>query len=246
MQLLAFLLMLYGSIFGCGLAQAQVQVQTVQAQDYDAYWLWAGVKSRPYLKQAKTLYVLQGQVEETGAPLHPRVRLIAQGGAITKISNDRLWLVYRAHNLRWTPAIYAQILQRIARWQRAGNVVAGIQIDFDSATKHLDEYAVFLADLRRRLPKEYRLGITGLLDWSSQGDPAALAALGGVVDEVILQTYQGRHTIEGYQDYLTHLDRIHTPFKIGIVENGEWQPPAALATNPYFQGYVVFLINPDI
>jgi hypothetical protein len=98
--------------------------------------------------------------------------------------------------------------------------VVGIQIDFDARTLHLDEYADFLADLRMRLPAGCRLSVTGLLDWSSQGDPAALDALDGVVDEVVLQTYQGRHTIPGYGAYMAGLGRLKLPFKIGLVQDG--------------------------
>lgn len=224
------------------LAHSKVAAQTVNAQDYDSFWLWAGVTPQPVLANAKTVYVLQGQVD---IPDHGdrAVRMIAQGGAIGKIRNDELWLVYRAHTLRWTPAITDQILSRLKRWQAAGNKVKGVQIDFDSATRHLDEYAVFLRDFRTKLPPEQQLGITGLLDWSSERDAASLNAMSGVVDEVILQTYQGRHTIPGYQSYLARTDTLKIPFKIGLVQGGEWQAPDHLVGSAYFKGYVVFLKN---
>ena len=60
----------------------------------------------------------------------------------------------------------------LVRWQAAGNHVAGLQIDFDAATRGLGSYAAFLAQLRRRLPGHYRLSVTGLMDWSAHGDPA--------------------------------------------------------------------------
>ncbi len=43
--------------------------QTVRAEDYDAFWVWAGVAPQPLLAGAKTIYILQGQVEagDTGA-----------------------------------------------------------------------------------------------------------------------------------------------------------------------------------
>ncbi len=63
----------------------------------------------------------------------------------------------------------------------------------------------FLSDLRRQLPAKYRLSITGLLDWSANGDPEKLAALGNMVDEIVVQTYQGRKTIPGYENYLARL-----------------------------------------
>jgi len=216
---------------------------TVKAADYDAFWLWAGVKPQPALRQARTLYILQGQVAPR-SDADDEGRLIAQGGAVAHLRGVEVWLDYRAHTLRWSPAVYAQILARLSRWRAAGDPVAGLQIDFDSRTRHLADYAAFLRDLRARLPPGCRLSITGLLDWSSQGDSAALDALGGVVDEVVLQTYQGRHTIPGYGAYVARLSRMTVPFKIGLVEGGDWTAPPDLAANPLFKGYVVFLKNP--
>lgn len=222
---------------------APASAGVVQAADYDAFWLWGGVKPQAALAGASTLYILQGQV----APLSDKDdvgRLIAQGGAVPHRRRGEIWLDYRAHTLRWSPAVYGQILARLQRWRAAGDPVVGLQIDFDSGTRHLADYAAFLRDLRTRLPADCRLSITGLLDWSSQGDSAALGALGGVVDEVVLQTYQGRHTIPGYQAYLARLSRMTIPFRIGLIEGGEWTAPPDLAANPWFRGYVVFLKNP--
>ena len=88
-----------------------------------------------------------------------------------------------------------------------------------------------------------KLSITGLLDWSSQGDSAALNGLGEIVDEVVLQTYQGRKTIPGYAAYLDSLEQLTIPFKIGLAQGGQWSAPPTLAANPNFRGYVVFLLN---
>jgi hypothetical protein len=33
------------------------------------------------------------------------------------------------------------------------------------------------------------------------------------------------------------------PFKIGLVQGGEWQAPGYLQDSPWFRGYVVFLLN---
>ena len=217
---------------------------TVDAADYDAFWLWAGVAPQPVLAKAKSLYILQGQVGFS--PVDPRARghLIAQGGATPRLRTGRVWIVYRAHTLNWPPEIYGQILRQWRIWRDSGVPVAGIQIDFDARTRHLDQYQAFLRDLRRRLPANCRLSITGLLDWSSQGDSTVLNGLNGVVDEIVLQTYQGRRTIPGYQAYLASLSKLTVPFRIGLAQGGEWSAPASLAANPYFRGYVVFLQNP--
>ena len=225
-----------------GLA-APATAGTERAEDYDAFWLWAGVTPQPALSRARTLYILQGQVAPRSAA-DDEGRLIAQGGAVPHLMRGEIWLDYRVHTLKWSPAVYGQILARLRRWRAAGDPVAGVQIDFDSGTRHLADYAAFLRDLRARLPPDCRLSITGLLDWSSQGDSAALGALGGVVDEVVLQTYQGRHTIPNYQTYMASLSRLRIPFRIGLAEGGDWDAPPGLAANPWFRGYVVFLSNP--
>lgn len=220
------------------LVAASGPTDRVDARHYDAFWLWAGVRPQPVLDRAKRVYILQGQVSTRDT-----VRLIAQRPAIPRIEHADVWMVVRVETLRWPPQIYDQLLVQLERWRAAGNRVVGIQIDFDARTRHLEGYADFLTGLRARLPADCRLGITGLLDWSANGDPAGLDALAGVVDEVVLQIYQGRRVIPGYAGYLARLDRLKLPFRIGLLQNGEWRAPPGLEFNPNFRGYVVFLTN---
>ena len=216
----------------------------VDACDYDAFWLWSGVAPQPVLKQAKTLYILQGQINATRRAPQRGVQLIAQGISVPRLSRGEVWVVYRAHTLHWPERVYTQLLGQVQRWRDAGNPVVGIQIDFDARTQYLHEYADFLRDLRQRLPADLRLSITGLMDWSSNADPAAIAQLKGVVDEVVVQTYQGRQSIPDYAAYLPRMNRLGLPFKIGLIQGGEWDEPGYLQGSEWFRGYVVFLRNP--
>ena len=214
---------------------------TVDAARYRSFWLWAGVKPQPLLKTAKSVYVLEAQIAD--GPQGPR--WVQQRAATPRTAGPEIWLVLRVHTLIWSTAIERQLQARLAAWRSAGNRVVGLQIDFDARTRHLDGYAAFLKRLRAKLPQDTKLGITGLLDWSANGDPDQLAAISGSVDEVVLQAYQGRRTIPGYQGYLAQLKRMNQPFKIGLVQGGEWKEPAALKSNPWFRGYIVFLVNPS-
>ena len=216
---------------------------TVDASKYDAFWLWSGVAPQPVLKHARCVYVLQGQIEAKRGD-ESQVRFIAQGGAVPHHQPVEVWLAYRVHTLHWTPHEYAILLAQLQRWSQAGNKVAGVQIDFDAHTLHLQEYVDFLKGLRRQLPSDYRLGITGLLDWSSHADPDEVNQLRGIVDEVVVQTYQGRHTIENYSAYLPRVAQLTLPFKIGLIQGGTWDAPGYIATSSWFRGYVVFLQNP--
>jgi hypothetical protein len=220
-------------------AAAEARTATVDANHYDAFWLWAGVKPQPVLDRAKAVYLLRAEVKA-----EPTTHIVSQLSATPKIHHADVWMVYRVETLRWSPQVYTHLLSELQGWRAAGNRVVGVQIDFDARTRHLHEYAVFLKDLRSRVPAEYKLGITGLLDWSANGDPAGLDALATVVDEVVLQIYQGRRVIPGYQAYLARLDKVRLPFRIGLLQGGEWSAPPILQQHPYFRGYVVFLQNP--
>ena len=222
------------------LAACSREAQTVNAADYDAFWLWAGVKPQPVLASAKTIYILEGEIRGSKTPTLHSLR-----GGTPRVKHADVWLVYRVETINWGPDIVPQIKSDLARWRRAGARAVGVQIDFDAATRGLDGYAAFLKDLRRQLPPTSKLGITGLMDWSSRADPGGLKAVAGSVDEIIIQTYQGRQTIPGYESYLRQLDGLDIPYKLGLVQGGKWSAPTALKSDEHFKGYVVFLLNPD-
>jgi len=211
----------------------------VNASDYHSFWLWSAVRPQPVLKQASTLYILQGQISDRqGNSL-----FIPQGIRIPRLKQSTVWLTYRVETLHWSDAVVNSITQQIVRWKKQGNTIVGIQIDFDARTLRMQEYVQFLQQLRQQLPRQYALSITGLLDWSNNTSPDTVNKLAGIVDEVVIQTYQGRTTIPNYAAYLPRLATLQLPFKIGLVQHGTWQAPAYLETNPFFHGYVVFLLN---
>lgn len=210
----------------------------VDAADYDAFWLWAGVKPQGVLKGAESVYILDSEYRAA-----TEKRLAVLRPDIPRVQDADIWIVMRAETLDWPEGVYRQLLGRIGRWD-AQNRLVGVQIDFDAQTPALDGYADFLRDLRRRLPPQYKLSITGLLDWSANGDPAHLGALSGVVDEIVLQTYQDRDTIPGYADYFRNISALRIPFRIGLVQGGEWRAPPGVEEHDRFTGYVIFLLNP--
>jgi Protein of unknown function (DUF3142) len=210
----------------------------VDARDYDAFWLWGGVTPQPVLERARIIYLLAGEVRD-GKP----VRYVSLR-ATPRLTGKKVWLVVRTDTLHWPDAAYQVVLAQLEQWRAAGNDVRGLQVDFDARTRHLEEYAHFLEDLRRRLPRNYALSITGLLDWSAHGDLKTLRTLRGTVDEVVIQTYQGRGTIPDYDAYFDRLRDFDLPFRVGLVQGGRWIEPTALRRNPSFKGYVVFLVNP--
>lgn len=219
---------------------AAADASRVRAAEHSAFWLWSGVSGTEEMRQAGTVYLHQGEVNlRRGKPEFERMGL-----PVSRLSFPQIWLTVRFTSLDLTDDITDRLNRLLARWHGSGNRVVGLQIDFDAATRRLAEYADFLTGLREKLPGEYALGVTGLLDWASTGDISTLNRL--PVDELVVQTYQGRHTVEGYARYLPALQQLRIPFRIGLVQHGEWDSryEARLASSPWYRGTVVFMLRP--
>ncbi|WP_263058486.1 DUF3142 domain-containing protein [Pectobacterium sp. F1-1] len=216
----------------------------VDATRYQDFWLWAAVRPQPILHQAQTLYLHQGEV----ARRQGKVVFLRQGIPPSQLRVNRVWLAFRMTTLELSDRHLNRMLKLREKWQRHGNQSVGIQIDFDAKSYQLSGYVAFLTQLRERLPEDCQLSITGLLDWSKTGDVSALNRLQGKLDEVVVQTYQGRSTITNYAEYLPALLKLALPFRVGLVQNGKWEPQwqQRLATSPYYRGEVVFLVNPPL
>ena len=163
-------------------------------------------------------------------------------------SGHPIVMVYRLESTKVLSHLRQQIGQDADAFEARGNRVWGIQIDFDAATQKLGPYGEFLQEVRTALPTHYRLSITGLLDWASQGRLEDLNAWQGLVDEVVFQLYQGRHPIKGYRRYLERLSvrPLSLPFRIGLVERGDYDPEilSVIRRHPAYRGTVIFLLRP--
>ncbi|MTH44786.1 DUF3142 domain-containing protein [Intestinirhabdus alba] len=214
--------------------------EVVITREHPAFWLWSGVRAGDELQNAQIVYLHQGEVLARAGS----VRFQRLGLPVGRLSFPAIWLTVRFATLNVPESVAPQIVQLLRRWQAAGNKVVGLQVDFDAATYRLADYADFLRQLRQHLPPEYALGVTGLLDWAKTGDVATLNAL--PVDELVVQSYQGRRTVADYQKYLPALARLRVPFKLGLVQNGRRDPQAEaqLRRSPWYRGTVVFLLNP--
>ncbi len=221
------------------IAQPQNQTdQRVNAQQYSSFWIWGNISSAAYLHHAKELYILQGEMNWDRAK---RTSVfIPQGIAILQKPQQKIWLVICSHHLNWSEANVEMVIQQ---WKNAGNHIQGLQIDFDAKTQNLQQYAVFLQKIRQQLPQEYRLSITGLMDWTNLQNPNTLTLLRQNIDDIAIQTHRGSTTISNYSAYLAKVAQLQLPYKIGLVQHGQWQAPKHLAQDPNFKSYVVFLLH---
>ncbi|EOE6854306.1 DUF3142 domain-containing protein [Cronobacter sakazakii] len=225
------------------LASTSAWAQATRANDadYRAFWLWSGVRPSAALREAEVIYLHQGDVvTRQGKPAFVRL-----GQPVARLRAPALWLTVRLERLDLTDEMLDTLARLPVRWAQAGNPVTGLQIDFDAATRRIGDYGQFLTRLRARLDGRFALGVTGLLDWAQTGSVEQLNAL--PVDELVVQTYQGRDTVPGYARYLPALLGLRIPFKIGIAQNGEWDKAQekTLAASPWYRGAVIFVMNDE-
>jgi hypothetical protein len=216
-------------------ARGQDCARRVVPADYDQFFVWAGTRPVAVPEHVREIYVLAGEVRRGGPP-----RLVSLNAG-PRTSGPQVWLVVRTDRLDWDEATLRAVLAQMERWQAMGNALAGLQIDFDASTAGLDRYGAFLARVRAALPARWRLSATGLLDWGAHGDPAVLQSLRGTVDELVMQTYRGRHTEPGYAAYFNGIAQLPVRHKVALVAGGVWCAPSVLAQDKLFAGYVVFL-----
>jgi hypothetical protein len=203
-------------------------------------WLWPGAHL-PEQAHVHRLYLLQGFFSARAN------RFIDQGeNARTLYRVGELMLVYRLDALQSSSALMQQINRDLESWKNRGNNLVGVQLDFDSATGELALYENFLREIRAQLPANYQLSITGLMDWiNNSQDSLHLDFL----DEVVLQTYQGTHSVVKLDLYLTRIAQhgvpFAVPFKLGFVEGAPLPQTqlAQIARNPSFRGCVTFLLQ---
>ncbi|WOZ76435.1 DUF3142 domain-containing protein [Kosakonia sacchari] len=223
------------------LAGALLFPSALFAQGKAAYWLWSGVRPTQTLRDADIVYLHQGDVVTVaGQTVFER-----KGLPVNQLTFPRIWLTVRFTTLDVPDALLLRLTRLLARWQAAGNHVVGLQVDFDAATHRLGDYALFLHRLRQTLPADYALGVTGLLDWAKTGSVQTLNAL--PVDELVVQSYQGRSTVANYTAYLPALLALRIPFKLGLVQNGvrDISEEQQLAASPWYRGTVTFMLNPS-
>lgn len=202
------------------------------------YWLWAGITPDLAPPNAE-LYVLQGHFETDSVSS----TFERQGLYPHPIKCSKLFLVYRLEGgFPADDSLLAIFKQQVRRWERHPVKVDGIQLDFDSPTGRLDAYATYLAQIRKILPAQYQLSITGLGDWAMSGSTDAMHDISASVDDIVFQLYQGRSPLPDIDDYLIRLKSYPLAFRVGLL-NGHETPRllTRLARNSHFKGTLYFI-----
>jgi hypothetical protein len=165
------------------------------------FWFWTATDPGSTLRclPVDVIFVHVGDISKEPVPLYLR-----KGGGPSVHWNawavlpDELpaakeyWLVWRYRN-QGVPDVQVapMVAENFARvsWdaRKRGLNIAGIQLDIDSPTASLAEYAGFLRDLRKELRPEAQVSITALFDWFRPG--TKIGDVVAAVDEFVPQFY---------------------------------------------------------
>jgi hypothetical protein len=99
---------------------------------------------------------------------------------------------------------------------------------------NLNEYAYFLSQFRSQLPAQYKLSITGLLDWTNFKEQDTLKLLRQNIDELVIQTYQGTTSIPNYPEYLKRIASLNCLIKLVLCNNGKLYSDLKTVYDPHF------------
>jgi len=89
------------------------------------------------------------------------------------------------------------VIQIFQQWQRQLPDLKGIEIDFDCPRSQLDNYRLFLRELREKIPASVLLSNTALPDWLNSSELPALLAQ---TDESVLQLHAVSDPAQGLFD----------------------------------------------
>jgi hypothetical protein len=203
-----------------------------------SYWLWAGLEASDAPANSE-LYVYQGRIK-TVADMTSYERL---GLYPYPIKSSKLLLVYRLEGGLPDAKDVLDVFQRsVAQWQRHPVTVTGIQLDFDSPTSKLLIYSQFVEEVRKQLPKNCELSVTGLGDWAISGNEGAMRSISSSTDEIVFQLYQGRRPLPDIEQYLKGLANYQFPFRIGLLSGFTISKSVdRLKANPNYRGIIYFV-----
>jgi hypothetical protein len=191
MRLIGLSLLLLASAGLTGYVES-LQSQPPPAKWTTGFWLWRSYSAvaQSYRETPDVLFVHAGTISyETygGRSWHVSGELPEQ----LPLAGE-YWFVFRYERQRvpdrsTAPEIAAALSRVQAVAQRRHLNVAGIQLDIDSPTAALPQYALFLREVRNSLPPKTQISITALLDWFRDG--TAIADVIKETDEFVPQFY---------------------------------------------------------
>lgn len=210
------------------------------AAESPAYWVWRTSDLALVPKHA-VVYVYQGNYGQ-------QATWVSRGPKPGKeFSAYKVIPLIRVYELK-DPAILAREISAVVdQWVFLGIAIDEVQLDYDSPSAGLKNYARFLAELQRELKKpeypfSFRISVTGLVTWLGD-NPQDLALLSRQASYIHYQLYNEYDPLRRVNEYLPQLAKVRHPYKLGITTSPHFAA-LELPHNEHYLGTAVFLNRP--
>lgn len=211
------------------------------AAEVPAYWLWRN-SDMAMVSDQSLLYVYQGDYARQGVAFTKRG--VSSGRLMASHTIIPLLRVYALED----PARLAhEICRLVDEWQFLGIAVHEVQLDYDSPSSGLREYAVFLKELKLELAKQevrfhVAISVTGLVTWLAD-NPKDLALLAKQSHYIHYQLYNNFQPLLRIHEYLPQLEKVNHSYKLGITTAPAFAS-LELPRNEHYLGTAIFLNRP--
>ncbi len=218
-------------------------VQANENDDKVAFWIWGNSIPEKTLS-ARNLYAYQGVFDVIG----DREIYRFEGLSPRPIEDfaGSLILTYRLEKLVPPEMVISRFIAHRQAWRRYGVFVTGIQIDYDSPTAKLREYASWLSLLRNEVDDGVPLSITGLGDWLASARPGHLEKLSQSVSYIAFMMYHGTRPLLRLNNYKARLINLSLPFKLGRLQSQrDTKQFLGVYRAPGYIGEIIFIHSGD-
>jgi hypothetical protein len=222
-------------IFYSSLSHASGCLQSIHA----AEWIWPSAQSALEKTVIREIYLLQLTY------LPEKKSFYHLGTAPYPLRNKKITIVIRLKDL---PPVHNLIISYSAlkeKWERHHVEVSGMQLDFDSPTRSLNNYADYLLEVRKELNMKSELSITGLGDWINNS-MSFQEKLENSHISIFYQMYQGEKGFKFTDTQLRTLENYKINFRMGFLAQQDIDLSSLdiLQKNIHYKGHLCFLTKP--
>jgi uncharacterized protein DUF3142 len=201
-----------------------------------SYWIW-GWDDLDYISSDSFLIVYQGDYLLPGESNHFVYRGIS---ATESLKNHRISLLIRVYSIKKPGDIIEIIKAIISKWEHKGVEVSGIQLDYDSPSSGLHEYANFVSVLHEYTRvQNIELSVTGLVTWLLDNNDGT-KELSRHIEYIVYQLYNNYHPLDNIEKYFSSIQSINYPYMIGITTSEKFHN-IGFPKNALYKGKIVFL-----
>jgi len=198
----------------------------------NACWIWRS-SDLTLADTCREWVLYQGDFYAEESP-----RFVKRGIQPVKIDGRELVLLFRLNGLVDTAYLAAQISYAITQWRHHGIDIQHIQLDYDSPSSALTEYAAMVRTLKGEMPQVH-LSATGLVTWY-EDNPRGVERLANELDYIAFQLYQDYTPLPDTQRLTQRLINFPYTYRLGITRHTDFSS-MRIATGNNYRGSMLFL-----